>query len=439
MKIKNVFYIVWFIIYIKMKLLITLSVYLSIKKYESSDRCLKSSLNFNGINFPVAIKDIPKIEKMNNISVNAFGYENKRTFPLYLSNFQADPSFRGAPFGDVEGPAGPSDSSRAAEATSAEAPALANAKGATAPLGALKANLWFAFTASRCPNGGSVAEMINLLLISDNNNNQHYVYIKDFNIFMANITKCKVKKHFCMSCLQHFSSEEILNEHRISCLKINKKQNIIMPKFGSKVIFKNYFKMLRCPKVPVSTAKVDEQSTSYSEGYQHHQICGYAYKVHCKIDKYSKSVKLYRGENYAENFLRNLLKENEEIQQIIKTQFHEKMKITQEQEREFQRSTKCYICEKNFTKKSIKVRDHCHITGKYRGPAHKVCNLQLVISNKLPVVFHNLRGYDSHFIMQEIGKFNLSIEVIPTNSEKYLSFTWGQNLVFMIVYGFKFR
>ena len=125
------------------------------------------------------------------------------------------------------------------------------------------------------------------------------------------------------------------------------------------------------------------------------------------------------------------MKENEEIQKIIKTQFHEKMKITQEQERKFQRSTKCYICEKKFTEKSIKVRDHCHITGKYRGPAHKACNLQLVISNKVPVVFHNIRGYDSHFIMQEIGKFNLNIEVIPTNSEKYLSFTWGRNLVFI--------
>ena len=258
---------------------------------------------------------------------------------------------------------------------------------------------------------------------------------------MTNISKHKGKKHFCVSCLQHFSSEEILNEHRASCLKVNKKQNIIMPKFGSNVIFKNYFKMLRCPFIiycdfesilePVSSAKLDEQSVSYSEGYQHHQVCSYAYKVHCQVDKYSKSVRLYRGENAAENFLRNLLKENEEIQKIIKTQFHERMKITQEQDREFKRSTKCYICEKKFTKKSIKVRDHCHLTGKYRGPAHKNCNLQLVISKKVPVVFHNLRGYDSHFIMQEIGKFNLNIEVIPTNSEKYLSFTWGQNLVFI--------
>ena len=125
------------------------------------------------------------------------------------------------------------------------------------------------------------------------------------------------------------------------------------------------------------------------------------------------------------------MKEYEIIQQIIKTRFHEKLKITQEQEREIQRSTKCYIRDKKLAVKSIKVRDHCHITGQYRGPAHKKCNLKLVIPNKVPVVFHNLRGYDSHFIMQEIGKFDLDIDVIPTNSEKYLSFTWGKILVFI--------
>ena len=61
---------------------------------------------------------------------------------------------------------------------------------------------------------------------------------------------------------------------------------------------------------------------------------------------------------------------------------------------------------KKYTEKDIRVRDHCHITGKYRGSAHQECNLKLRINPeeiKIPVIFHNLRGYDSHFIMQEIG------------------------------------
>ena len=54
-----------------------------------------------------------------------------------------------------------------------------------------------------------------------------------------------------------------------------------------------------------------------------------------------------------------------------------------------------------------RVRDHCHITGKYRGSAHNDCNLKLRLNPeyiKIPVIFHNLKGYDSHFIMQKIGK-----------------------------------
>ena len=335
------------------------------KKYENT-------VDFTGINFPVSIKDIPKIEKMNNIAINVFGYENKTTFPVFLSSNQ------------TENP-------------------------------------------------------LNLLLIS-NDNKRHYTYIKDFNRFMYKKNKHHCKKHFCISCLQCFSTTEILNNHIKNCLIINKKQNIIMPKFGSKVFFKNYFKMIKSPFViycdfesilePIDVVKLDEKTTSYTTGYQNHLMSSYAYKVVCQLDKYTKPIKLYRGENAAKHFLTKLLKENEEIQKIIKTQFREKMKITNEQQNEFQRSTICYICNGKLSKKD-KVRDHCHVTGEYRGAAHKNCNLQLKISTKVPVVFHNLRGYDSHFIMQEIGEFNLDINVIPTNSEKYLSFTWGKNLVFI--------
>ena len=59
------------------------------------------------------------------------------------------------------------------------------------------------------------------------------------------------------------------------------------------------------------------------------------------------------------------------------------------------------------TARDIKVRDLCHITGNFRGSAHQDCNLRLRIKpeeKKIPAIFHNLRGYDSHFIIQEIGK-----------------------------------
>ena len=71
------------------------------------------------------------------------------------------------------------------------------------------------------------------------------------------------------------------------------------------------------------------------------------------------------------------------------------------------------------------------MTGKDRGAAHNICNLKYRITWKVPVVFHNLRGYDSHLIMQEIGKFKMEVNVIPNNMEKYISFSLGKNLVFI--------
>ena len=73
--------------------------------------------------------------------------------------------------------------------------------------------------------------------------------------------------------------------------------------------------------------------------------------------------------------------------------------------------------------------DHCHITGKYRGAAHTACNLKLRLSPKtttIPVVFHNLRGYDSHLLMQAISKVEGRVHCIPNNTEKYISFSVGQ-------------
>ena len=74
------------------------------------------------------------------------------------------------------------------------------------------------------------------------------------------------------------------------------------------------------------------------------------------------------------------------------------------------------------------MRDHCHVTGKCRGSAHTNCDLSYRLTNKIYVIFHNLRGYDSHLIMQEIRKFNKGINVIPNNMENYMAFMIDRNL-----------
>ena len=107
------------------------------------------------------------------------------------------------------------------------------------------------------------------------------------------------------------------------------------------------------------------------------------------------------------------------------------MALTNKDEEHFKLATVCHICKNGFTKKDYKVRDHCHVTGKYRGAAHNNCNQSFRLTNKIPVIFHNLKGYDSHFIMQEIGKFNQEISVIPNNMEKYMAFFLGKHLKFI--------
>ena len=69
------------------------------------------------------------------------------------------------------------------------------------------------------------------------------------------------------------------------------------------------------------------------------------------------------------------------------------------------------VCGGLFHEKDNKVRDHDQITGKYKGSAHKKCNTNLRLTKKISVNFHNLRGYDSHLIMQEIGKFDVKKDV----------------------------
>ena len=80
---------------------------------------------------------------------------------------------------------------------------------------------------------------MNLLLITEETKT-HYVLIKDFNKFMYNQTKHKERKHFCMYCLQYFSSERVLNNHKKICLQVTGEQAIKMPKENSKVKLTNF-------------------------------------------------------------------------------------------------------------------------------------------------------------------------------------------------------
>ena len=93
-----------------------------------------------------------------------------------------------------------------------------------------------------------------------------------------------------------------------------------------------------------------------------------------------------------------------------------------EEEEEFLLSNTCWICKKVIKDDDEKVRYHCHVTGQFRGFAHWSCNINLGLTKKVPVIFHNLGGYDSHSIFDELKNVDVKLDVIPNGLEKYMSF-----------------
>ena len=115
----------------------------------------------------------------------------------------------------------------------------------------------------------------------------------------------------------------------------------------------------------------------------------------------------------------------------MKKHFNKNLIMNEEKDHLFQQSNTCWICKKLINHDDEKVRDPCHVTGKFRGAADWSCNINFQLTKKIPVIFHNLRGYGSHLIFSELNKFNVKISVIPNGLEKYMAFFLGRNLVFI--------
>ena len=355
------------------------------QRITQKDRAVAKTLDYTGVTFPVTIREMGKIEKQNKININAYVYNEDGKYVSPIRNSET-----------------------------------------------------------------AYEDTLNVLLIereTEKEYKQHYVYIKDFNRLNYNVNKHKNKKHFCLHCLQPFYSEDCLEAHKGDCLIVNGTQKIVMPNEGSRVQFHNYQNRLPVPFIVYAdfeaiTRKIDSCSPpghkSYTEAYQKHEACGFSYKVVCHYDqKYSKPEVLYRGENVVQEFYQNLTEEVKYCQKIITERAKRRLVMSASDEKDFRNAKKCWICQRQYKPdegENIPVRDHCHITGKYRGSAHKTCNLRLQISAekiKIPVVFHNLKGYDGHLIIEGMGDIikrePLNIEVIASNAEKYITFKIGKH------------
>ena len=350
-----------------------------VDKPERIDKDLKSkesTLNMEGIDYPVSLKNIKRFEKQNpDISVSVLGYsKDERIYPLRISEF------------------------------------------------------------TKAKKEDERKHNITLLLIKDEEgDNSHYCYVKNLSALLSSqVNKHKSKLYFCLNCLNGYDDPEKLEQHKEYCseeesIKIN------MPKPDTFIKFKNFLHSEKAPFVvyadfesivkPLDTCEPDPNK-SYTLKYQKHEPVSFVY--------YIKSF----NESVYKSKLRSYIKENEEDPDVIDVFINwleedvkiisglgnEKMKITAEEEEEFKQASNCWICGQLLNLED-RVRDHCHFTGKYRGAAHNRCNLKYSKPNNISVFFHNLTGYDSHLFIKKLGITKGSIDCIPNNEENYISFS----------------
>ncbi|KAK3083783.1 hypothetical protein FSP39_003181 [Pinctada imbricata] len=325
-----------------------------------------------GLDFPTPLSQIAGFEQKNNISINVFGLEGNDIFPLHLTESR--------------------------------------------------------FTQHH----------VNLLLFSKGEK-RHYCLIRNLSRLLGDRTSHDGETFYCNYCLHGFSRNDLLQEHIPYCLPKGP-QKMTFPKSEEDqwVQFKHISKQLKVPfviyldleslTVPIQSCSPNPNKSSTTP-YQKHEACGFCYYVKCSDESKSKPAYVYRGPNAIDHLFECLLKEEEEISEILS--HVEPMSLSKEDEISFHKAYDCHICEMPLG--ADRVRDHDHLSGKYRGAAHNHCNLQYqfkkgkkgVRSNFfIPVIAHNCRNYDLHHMMSAVGKYkDKKLSCIPNNMEKYISFS----------------
>ncbi|XP_073982716.1 uncharacterized protein [Rhodnius prolixus] len=287
------------------------------------------------------------------------------------------------------------------------------------------------------------------LLLLEDGGKHHYVYIKDFEKLVRNQkTRHNGVIKVCKRCFTHFDNQhgrtaaEKLTEHSIYC-NDNDPVAVKLPTDEPIIKFKNVEHQLKvnfviyadfeCILNQIHTC-TPSPASSYTTKYQEHipfSFCTYV-KTSDEIDHLwlTKEPFLYRGSNAAQYFLDHLKDLSVSINKILK--INEEMLIDELEEREWKAAKICYLCKQAFTEDNHKVRDHCHISGMYRGPVCNKCNLRCRTPNYVPVIIHNLSGYDAHLIIKELAKAPGRIDILPHSEENFISFT-------KFINGIKFR
>ena len=353
------------------------------KNAERIDKDLKSKqdiINMNGIRYPVSLKAIDRFEHLNpNISISVLGYnKEEKIFPLRISKYTGcDYDIVLLLLKEVE-------------------------KG----------------------ENGEIKEKT------------HYTIVKNKSALIASqINNHKGKLHLCLNCFNSFNSPERLEKHKENCYE-NESVKITMPQPNTYLRFKNFLHSEKAPFAvyadfeslikPIDNCDPDPNK-SYTKKYQKHEPISFSYyiAVNSSINGVFKPVlrKYTKTKPEDEDAMDVFIKWLEEDIKAIANIEEKEMIFTEEDRNHFNNASDCWICGEYL--ENDRVRDHCHFTGRYRGPAHNKCNLKYRKPKNISVFFHNLSGYDSHLFIKKLGTPNKkeNIDCIPNNEEKYISFS----------------
>ena len=337
-------------------------------QYLKDLRKYEFSLNTKGLTFPLKLKDITKFEKLNPEipGINVFSNDNMTIYPLRMAERD-------------------------------------------------------------CKN------TIDLFLYEEDGVS-HYSLIKNFHrLIKSQLTKSKDGKIFiCKRCFTHFTKEELLEKHIKYCFN-NQTVAVKMPELNTYLHFKNYYKQLPIPFVvyadfecftkPMNSCSPNPKE-SYNYNYQKHEPSGFCFYVKSIVPGIHIKPIIYTKNSEDEDIAKIFVEKIAEVTKSIYNDFYcrpKPLRLTSEEQKLFQQAKTCHIC--SFKLKNDKVRDHCHFTGKYRGAAHNKCNLMCKKPRVLPVIFHNLQGYDAHLFIKQLAKLEGKLDCIPSTEEKYISFS----------------
>ena len=266
----------------------------------------------------------------------------------------------------------------------------------------------------------------------------HYSLIKNVTrLVKTQLTSSKNGSVFiCKKCFTHFTKYELLQKHILYC-STNETVSVRMPPKNTMLCFNNYLKKFPIPFVvyadfecftkPMNTCSPNPEY-SYNYNYQKHEPSGFCFYIKGIVPDTMFEPILYTKTKSTDDIAVIFVSKLAKVTNKIYNDFYRRpilIKLTHSEQISFDKAETCHICKKELlTDNGVdKVRDHCHFAGQYRGAAHNSCNLQCRKPMILPVIFHNLQGYDAHLFIKQLACLPGELSCIPSTEEKYISFS----------------